>query len=207
MKKLDLTKQYKNYYTATNEPRLIDTAEVRYLSIAGTGDPDGQPYADNLQALYSVAYAVKFKCKALDKDFTVAKLEGLWSFDEKKYAQTGMTDAPVKIPRSEWFYRMLIRIPEFVTLEQIDAAKQQVLDKKQLLLVKEVELYTMTEGKAVQMLHTGPFDKEPETLAKILKFTTDHGLQKNGLHHEIYLSDFRKTAPEKLKTILREPVK
>lgn len=207
MGKLDLTKQYKAYYTATNEPQLITFTEVPYLSIQGIGDPDGQQYADKLQALYSAAYAIKFQCKDLGKDFTVAKLEGLWSFNENKYAHIGIAEAPLKIPRSEWSYRMMIRLPEFVTPEQVNAVIQQVLEKKQLLLVKEVHFHKMTEGKVIQILHTGPFANEPETLQKIQQFSEAHGLQKNGLHHEIYLSDFRKTAPEKLKTILREPVK
>lgn len=130
MGKLDLTKQYKAYYTATNEPQLITFTEVPYLSIQGIGDPDGQQYADKLQALYSAAYAIKFQCKDLGKDFTVAKLEGLWSFNENKYAHIGIAEAPLKIPRSEWSYRMMIRLPEFVTPEQVNAVIQQVLEKK-----------------------------------------------------------------------------
>ena len=98
-------------------------------------------------------------------------------------------------------------MPEFVTAEHLDIAVQQVLDKKQISLVKEITFFQMTEGKSVQMLHTGPFANEPETLAKMMEFIQLHQLQRNGLHHEIYLSDFRKTAPEKLRTILREPVK
>lgn len=207
MEKLDLTKVYKAYYTASSQPELINIAAASFLSITGTGDPSGQQYAEKLQALYSVAYAIKFAYKALDKDFTVAKLEGLWSFDENKYAHLSMTEASVKVPRAEWNYRTMIRMPEFVTAEQVDIAIQQVLNKKQILLVKEITLFQMTEGKSVQMLHTGPFANEPETLQKMMEFIQLHGLEKNGLHHEIYLSDFRKTAPEKLRTILREPVK
>lgn len=207
MEKLDLTKAYKAYYTAGNQPELVHIPAASLLSIEGIGDPSGQPYADKLQALYSVAYAVKFSCKALGKDFTVAKLEGLWSFDESKYAHLSMTEASLKVPRSEWHYRTMIRMPEFVTAEQLDLAILQVLDKKQLLPVKEITLFQMNEGKSVQMLHTGPFANEPETLQKMMEFIQKHELQRNGLHHEIYLSDFRKTAPEKLRTILREPVK
>ena len=207
MEKLDLTKAYKAYYTATNQPALIDIPAASFLSIEGLGDPSGQQYADKLQALYSVAYTVKFMCKALGKDFTVAKLEGLWSFDENKYAQLSMAEASVKVPRAEWRYRTMIRMPEFVTSEQVGIAVQQVLDKKQISLVKEITLFQMTEGKSVQMLHIGPFANEPETLQTMMEFIQLHGLKKNGLHHEIYLSDFRKTAPEKLRTILREPVK
>lgn len=207
MEKLDLTKTYKAYYTATSQPMLTDIPVASFLSIEGIGDPSGQQYAAHLQALYSVAYTIKFACKALGKDFTVAKLEGLWSFDETKYAHLSMAEASVKVPRSEWRYRVMIRMPEFVKAEQVESAIRQVLDKKQLLLVREITLFHMNEGKSVQMLHNGPFANEPETLQKMMEFIQAHGLERNGPHHEIYLSDFRKTAPEKLRTILREPVK
>ena len=98
-------------------------------------------------------------------------------------------------------------MPEFVTDAMVEEAKTTVLKKKNIPQVAEVSLYTLTEGKVLQMLHVGPFDREPETLQHMQKFIEKHNLKKNGLHHEIYLSDFRKTAPEKLKTILREPIK
>ncbi|MNJ84357.1 hypothetical protein D3C87_18080 [compost metagenome] len=207
MTKLDLTKEYKAYYTAKSNPELLTIEKAQFLSITGKGDPSEKAYADKLQALYAVAYTVKFLCKALDKDFVVAKLEGLWSFDEHKYSGVTMDEAPLKIPRSEWDYRMLIRMPEFVTKEQMEQAVKTVITKKQIQLATEIEWYEMEEGKVIQILHVGSFDNEPETLKKIQKFSQENKLSKNGLHHEIYLSDFNKTAPEKLKTILREPVK
>ena len=207
MTKLDLTKEYKAYYTAKNKPELLTIEQASFLSITGKGDPSGQDYADKLEALYSVAYTVKFRYKALDKDFVVAKLEGLWSFDTDRYQGFTMDEAPLKIPRSEWNYRMLIRMPDFVTREQLEQAIDTVVSKKQIGLAAHVEFYEMEEGKVVQMLHVGPFSDEPETLKQIQAFCEEHQLSKNGLHHEIYLSDFRKTPPEKLKTILREPVK
>lgn len=207
MTKLDLTKEYKAYYTAKGKPELLTIGKAQFLLIPGKGDPSGQAYADKLQALYSVAYAVKFLYKAMDKDFVVAKLEGLWSFDENKYAGLSADEAPLKIPRSEWNYKMLIRMPDFVTREQLEQAVKTVVNKKQISLAAEVEWFEMEEGKVVQILHKGPFSEEPETLKQIMAFCEEHQLGKNGLHHEIYLSDPRKTAPEKLKTILREPVK
>ena len=207
MTKLDLTKEHKAYYTATSKPELLTIGKAQFLSIQGKGDPSGQTYSDKLQALYSVAYAVKFLYKAMDKDFVVAKLEGLWSFDEDKYAGLSADEAPLKIPRSEWNYRMLIRIPDFVTREQLERAVKTVVNQKQISLAAKIEWFEMEEGKVVQMLHKGPFSEEPETLKQIVAFCEEHRLSKNGLHHEIYLSDPRKTAPEKLKTILREPVK
>ncbi|KQC02469.1 GyrI-like domain-containing protein [Pedobacter sp. Hv1] len=207
MQKLDLTKQYKAYYRATNQPELLEIEKAHFLSITGKGDPSEQQYADKLKALYATAYTLKFKYKAMDKDFVVAKLEGLWSFDEQHYQNISITTAPTLIPRSEWNYRMMIRMPEFVSQEQLDQAVQNVITKKQIDMANEVELFTLNEGKVVQILHIGPFSTEPETLIKLQDFCIKEGLQKNGLHHEIYLSDFNKTAPDQLRTILREPVK
>lgn len=205
MDKLDLTKQYKSYYSAKSKPELVDIEPAQYLSILGQGDPSGTEFANNISALYTVAYVIKFMCKAEGKDFVVAKLEGLWWYDEDKYKDASITDAPTLIPRSEWYYRLLIRLPDFVNAAHIAMGITTATEKKGIALAKEVELYLIAAHKAVQMLHIGPFDKEPETLVQIMSFMQENNLPKGGLHHEIYLSDFRKTAPDKLKTILREP--
>lgn len=207
MEKLDLGKKYKTYFTAKTKPEIVEIEPAQYISIAGKGDPSGEAFAAHIEALYSTAYTLKFACKAKGNDFVVSKLEGLWWYDENKYTGKNMSNASVDIPRSEWEYRLLIRLPDFVTQQELEASKETVMAKKNNLLVREVGLYTMNEGKCVQMLHIGPFATEPETLHQIMAFTTANNLGRNGLHHEIYLSDFRKTEPEKLKTILREPVK
>lgn len=206
MEKLDLTKKYKTYFTAKTEPELVRIEEARFLSICGKGDPNGKEFAEKLETLYPVAYAIKFACKENGKDFVVSKLEGLWWFDEKKFAGKSLTSS-TEVPRSEWQYRLLIRLPEFVTKKHVATAAEAVLKKKNLPLARELEFFEMAEGKCVQMLHVGPFSTEPETLRHIGAFIEQNKLGRNGLHHEIYLSDFRKTKPEKLKTILREPVK
>lgn len=207
MPKTDFTKLYKAYYTAKDKPELIHIESAVYLSIEGKGDPSAREYTDKLQALYSVAYAVKFAYKLRNEDFTVPKLEGLWWFDEEQYGHVSMNEAPLLIPRSEWHYRSLIRMPEHIMDIDVQNAKNTVYKKKEMPLVHKVTLYPMHEGKCIQILHTGPFDKEPEALIKLKTFAEDYNFKRNGLHHEIYLSDFRKTAPEKLRTILREPVK
>jgi hypothetical protein len=102
---------------------------------------------------------------------------------------------------------LLIRLPDYVKKTDLDEAVKIVFTKKEIQLVKEIDLYRMSEGKSVQMLHIGPFSTEPESLKQIGLFISESKLKKNGLHHEIYLSDFRKTESAKLKTILREPVK
>lgn len=207
MEKLDLSKKYKSYYSAKTTPELVIIEKAQFISIVGKGDPSGKPFADNIEALYSTAYSIKFAYKAQNSDFVVSKLEGLWWYDENKYSGNTMTNAPVEIPRSEWEYKLLIRMPEFVTKSDVIAAIATVVEKKELALAQQVAFYEMEEGKCVQMLHVGPFATEPETLAAIGKFIEANKYARNGLHHEIYLSDFRKTAAEKLKTILREPVK
>lgn len=206
MEKLDLSRQYKNYYTAGNSPKMITLDKVNYLSIRGKGDPSSEAFSQHIQALYAVAYAIKFQCKAMSNDFVVAKLEGLWWYDTTQYAGATISTAPQLIPRSEWEYRLLIRLPLFVSVNMVEQCIASTITAKQIPLTKEVHYYEMTEGLCVQILHTGPFNTEPQTLTKLATFMQQENLLQNGLHHEIYLSDFRKTAPEKLKTILREPV-
>ena len=207
MKKLDLVKEFKSYYSAKPKPEMFEVGPVRYLSILGKGDPSGQQFADKIKTLYSVVYPLKFTCKAMGQDFVVAKLEGLWWFNLEKYAGIGMVDAPVKVPRQEWEYRLLIRIPDFISEELVNETRQKVKEKKPTLNVEEVQVHQTRDGIVVQMLHIGPFSNELETLKQMQYYMELHQLQYNGFHHEIYLSDFKKTAPEKLKTILREPVK
>lgn len=207
MEKLDLTKTYKSYYKASARPEIVDIEPAQFIAITGQGDPDQKEYAANLQALYSVAYAIKFHFKDAGKDFVVAKLEGQWWFDTEKYKNIPMSETPAKVPRKEWFYRLLIRMPDFVTGADVNAGIITASGKKPLPAAGSVEFYTMDEGKCVQMLHTGPFEKEPESLSVMLELMQEKGLKQNGLHHEIYLSDFRKSTPDKYRTILREPVR
>lgn len=207
MEKLDLTRQFKSYYTAKSRPELVHLEKAQYLAIQGKGDPSGEAFTQKIQAIYPVAYALKFAFKAQGKDFVVAKLEGLWWYDEDRYRNATIDNAPTTIPRSEWEYRLLIRIPDFITQKEVESAVAECYAAKGIAEIREVYFFELEEGKVAQMLHTGPFDTEPETLAKLMEFMTTHNLGRNGLHHEIYLSDFRKTPPHKLKTILREPVK
>lgn len=207
MEKLDLARSHKDYFLAKTSPGIVDIAPAVFLSLAGQGDPSDKEFTQAIQTLYTTAYTVKFICKSLQKDFVVSKLEGLWWFDEKKFGNFSISEAPLKVPRNKWEYRLLIRVPEFVTNEMTEDAIDSVILKKQMQEAGRVQLFSMTEGKCVQALHMGPFSEEPKTLQRIGSFITERGLIKNGLHHEIYLSDFRKTPPEKLRTILREPVK
>jgi hypothetical protein len=207
MEKLDLVKKYKSYYTAEAAPTVVEIGEATFLSILGQGDPSAEQFAVKLQALYTVAYTLKFACKAKNRDFAVPKLEGLWWFDEKRYGGFSMEEAPLRIPRAEWNWRMLIRMPDYVHERDVKQAVAAAQEKKGLPHIDEVAMFTLHEGKSVQMLHVGPFSEEPRTLLVMRAFMDGHKFRQGGLHHEIYLSDFRKTAPAKLKTILREPVR
>lgn len=207
MEKLDLTKQYRHYYTAKPEPALVTIEAAQFLSVTGKGDPSGASFKKHIEALYATAYTLKFALKAGHRDFVVAKLEGLWWFDENRFSVHSASEASQKVPRSEWEYRLLIRLPDFITKKHVQEAQEAVLVKKQLIDVQYLELFNMEEGRCVQLLHQGPFATEPESLEKITAFMKEQRLNRNGVHHEIYLSDFNRTEPAKLKTILREPVK
>ena len=199
--KLDLTKEYKIYYTAKTTPEIVEFDEAWFLAIEGKGAPGGDEFQAKVSALYSIAYGVKMLMKKEGKDFTVAKLEGLWWID---------SDKPwYKVPREEWRWKLLILQPEFVTSEIVEKARQEVIKKKGIDLVNEVKFEKMKEAKCVQILHIGPYSTEPESIAKMRKLMEKENLVENGLHRETYLvmSYPKKVHEEKLKTILRQPVK
>jgi len=199
--KIDLTKEYKSYYTAKTTPEIVEIEEGKFLTIEGEGAPGGDEFQTKVGALYSLAYGIKMLAKKENKDFKVAKLEGLWWVDSDKPWH--------EVPREEWRWKLLIRQPEFVTSEIVERARQEVLKKKRLKLVNEVKFEKMKEGRCVQILHIGPYSAEPESIAKMRKFMEENNLIENGCHHEIYLAMAypRKIPEEKLKTILRQPVR
>lgn len=208
MSKTDLIKLYPSYYKAKKVPEQVSLEEANFISITGKGDPSSPIFAEKVGALYAVAYGVKFHYKLLGQDYTVPKLEGLWWFDTKKFGESfSFSETPKIIPREEWYWELLLRLPDFVSPEQVKKVRMEVFAKRKDLNIPEVEYVTMKEGEVVQMLHEGPFSNEPVSLEKIQEFMKEKNLEKAGMHHEIYLSDFRTTAPEKLKTILREPVR
>lgn len=199
MLKTDLTKVHKELYTAKSQPALIFVPAGHYVAITGKGDPDGPVFAESTQALYTAAYSVKNAYKQAGQDFTVSKLEGTWWVEQEGY--------PRDVPREEWHWQLLIRMPDYVTSTIVQHALKTAFQKKQLPLLQKVSLVTLAEGRSVQILHTGPYSEEPATLKVMEHFIKEEGLVYNGRHHEIYLSDPRKTAPAKMKTILRQPVK
>jgi hypothetical protein len=199
MSKLDLLKEYKSYYNAGKKPEIVEFDEANYLTIEGIGEPAGKIFVSKVEALYPLAYGIKKICKEQDKDFGVPKLEGLWWVE-------GDTPAH-EMPRSEWYWKLLIRMPEFVTKELILSVQPVVAKKKKNELVQEIGFEKMTEGKCVQVMHIGPYSTEPKTINELMAFIDANGISVNGLHHEIYLSDPRTKKPDKMKTIIRYPVK
>jgi hypothetical protein len=206
MNKIDLTKTDKHYFTAKVTPDIVALSKAKYISIPGKGDPSAREFSENIEALYSTAYQLKFHSKNNGQDFVVSKLEGLWWFDEALFKTIPLADAPVEVPRIKWQYRLLIRVPDFINQISIDIAKHTALKKKKLTRINKIECFELNEATAVQVLHIGTFETETISLAKLDSFIKDNHLSRNGVHHEIYLSDFRTTAPDRLRTILREPV-
>ncbi len=199
MSKLDLLKEYKSYYNAGENPEIVEFDEANYLTIEGIGEPAGKMFVSKVEALYPLAYGIKKICKEQDKDFGVPKLEGLWWVE-------GDTPA-LEIPRSEWRWKLLIRMPEFITKELMFSVQPVVAKKKKNELVQKIALEKMTEGKCVQIMHIGPYSTEHKTINELMAFIDANGISVNGKHHEIYLSDPRKNKPDKMKTIIRYPVK
>ncbi len=165
------------------------------MTIEGKGEPGGGEFTSKVGSLYSLAYGVKNLCKKQGKDFGVPKLEGLWWVESDKPA--------LEVPPEEWRWKLLIRMPDFVSPEIVEKTKEEVFKKKGMELIKEVKFEKIKEGRCVQILHIGPYSTEPESLAKMRRLMTQKNLVEDGLHHEIYLSDPRKVAQEKIKTIFK----
>jgi len=198
--KLDLYKLHKSDYTAKRAPAIVDVAEARYLAIDGRGEPGGPDFQSGIGALYGVAFTVKMTRKMAGRgDYAVCKLEAQWWHD-------GGDDLS-RVPKSEWRWRMMIRTPDFVEPPELERAARKLVEKNKGEAVSRVWLETIAEGRCVQVLHVGPYDREHETIEAMRAFAEERGLAFHGLHHEIYLSDPRRVEPSRLKTILRRPVR
>jgi hypothetical protein len=196
-KKIDLFKDNKDQYTARKKPVFVDLPPIPYLSIHGVGGPGSREFERCIGALYGMAFTIKMRRKFGDgPDFVVCKLEGIYG--EKNPKKDLMT-----LPMEKWDWRLMIRVPEFVSLEERDEAEAALLDKGKDAAVKEVQIETVEEGRCVQMLHVGPYNEEGASLEIMAAFAAEEGLALAKPHHEIYLSDPRRVPPERLRTILR----
>ncbi|MGW3356598.1 GyrI-like domain-containing protein [Streptomyces bungoensis] len=200
--KYDVKRELKQCYSAKNTDwELVDVPELRFLAIDGHGDPNTTAaYRHAVEALYAVAYTAKFASKGdLGKDFVVGPLEGLWWADD-------MDDFLAR-RKDNWQWRLLIHVPDWITSDMVEDAKHTALDKKKHAAIADVRPETLREGRCAQVLHIGPYDDETPMLTRLHRdYLPANNLREAGLHHEIYLSDPRRTDPAKLRTILRQPV-
>ncbi len=187
--KIDLFKTHKAAYVQPKNPTLLKIDPAQYLVIDCQGKPGGDGFNDAMTALYGGAFTIKMASKKRGFDYTVCKLEAVWTSLEN------------------WTYSMMIRTPDFISETELLEAQQTLIEKGKTPCVKALQLETLDEGLCVQMLHVGPYENEGETVEIMKAHALEHGLKLYGRHHEIYISDPRRVPPERLKTILRHPVR
>jgi hypothetical protein len=192
----DLRRELGELYRPGRSPVLVDVPELQVLAVDGHGDPNiAQAYSDAVAALYAVSYAARFALKRAGvADYRVMPLEGLWSVPDMSTFTTA--------DKAAWDWTMMIAQPEEVTSQVIEARA-----KRPGLALELLRLERFKEGRAAQVLHVGAYSAEGPTIARLHEFITMQDLQLTGRHHEIYLSDPRQAAPERLRTVLRQPVR
>jgi hypothetical protein len=203
MVNIDLKKTLKQLYApSAKDISIVNLPPMNYLMIDGAGNPNTAPaYQQAVEALYSLAYAVRAISKASDTVFTVMPLEGLWSFEGEPNETFNITAAD----KERFIWTMMILQPEMVTAEMVAQAQQKARQKATNGLLATVRFEQYAEGEAVQIMHLGPYSAEGPTVARLHNFVAEKGWKLSKKHHEIYLSDPRKVAPEKMKTIIRQP--
>ncbi|HCQ66291.1 MAG TPA: hypothetical protein DIU07_14565 [Rhodobacteraceae bacterium] len=201
MDKIDFKQRDRAFYTGkSGRWDRLTLPEMTFLAIEGQGDPNGPDYAVAVGALYPLAYGIKFAEKAEGRDFVVPPLEALWWADDQGAFVAG--------DRAAWRWRAMIRLPDTVDDRSLDAARTAARRKRKAGPLDAVRLTAFAEGDCLQSLHLGPYTDEAPVLARLHdEIMLDEGVTFAGPHHEIYLSDPRRAAPEKLRTILRQPVR
>lgn len=198
--KIDLFKQHKDEYRATARPRIVTVGRARYLAIDGKGTPASAAFQRAIGALYGMAYTIKMTRKFSGRqDYVVGKLEAVYRAKSKAFT-------PGQPLPKDLAWTLMIRTPDLVERGELSEAVAALESKGKGEGAGEVRLETLDEGQCVQVLHVGPYEDEAPSVAAMLAHAEAEGLRVVGPHHEIYLSDPRRTAPEKLKTILRAPV-
>ena len=203
MDKIDFKKVEKHLYKPTHKTfSILEVPTMQFLMVDGHGTPGNEAYQDALAALYAISYKVKFASKKeFAKDYVVPPLEGLWWAED-------MSTFTTNRDKSQWDWTMMIRQPDWITEEVVATQTAVVAKQKSLPALEKVRFASYEEGLSVQIMHIGSYDDEGPTLAELhQQFMPENNLTFNGKHHEIYLSDPRRVAPEKLKTVLRQPVK
>ena len=205
----DFKKEYKEFYRSKRVPEIVTVPNANYIAVRGMGDPnqEGGTYQSAVSILYAVAYTLKMSYKTDYRiegffEYVVPPLEGFWWQEGVDGIDYG--------DKSTFHWISVIRLPEFVTKKDFDWAVEEAARKKKLDC-SLAEFLTIEEGLCVQIMHTGSFDHEPSTVALMDQYIAENGyandMNENRLHHEIYLSDARKAAPEKWKTIIRHPIR
>lgn len=200
--KVDFKTEIGAYRAKHGRFSIVDVPDLQYLMIDGHGDPNTtRAFTDATQALYPLAYRLKFASKrTLGRDYVVMPLEGLWWADDMD-AFTTYRD------KSQWDWTLMIMVPDWIDQDLFADATEQVAAKDRPARLHEVRLGRLSEGRCVQTLHVGSYDDEADVLARMHReFIPDNGLRMAGKHHEIYLSDSRRVSPDRLRTILRQPV-
>ena len=199
--KVDLKKTVASYKAKRGHFTMVNVPTMRYLMIDGHQGPASAEFTSAIEALYPVAYKLKFMSKlSLEKDYVVPPLEALWWAEDMEVFTT-------KFDQSKWDWTAMIMVPEWITGEMFHDAMQDVQAKKDLQSLDKLQFEELTENTCVQTLHIGPYAEEGPVLADMHnQFIPANGLKMQGKHHEIYFNDFRKVSPEKLRTILRQPV-
>ncbi len=211
MEKLDYKKAYKDLYQPPAKPSVIEVPEMIFIAVDGEGNPNTcAAYKEALEILYGLSFTVKMsKMNGTQPEgyfeYVVPPLEGLWYCDEIYFNGLNVTD------KDKFRWTSMIRQPEFVTEEVFYAAKETLNKKKPALDLSKIRYMKLTEGLCVQIMHIGSYDSEQESIEKISEFISRNGYKEDfsdgRFHHEIYLSDPRKCAPERLRTVIRHPVK
>ena len=199
MSKVDLSKELKGVYKAGKTPKFINVPSGLFLAIDGKGDPNGQEYQETMMALYGAAYTLKFHYKVMGKDFKVMALEGLW------WIKDGVFYMNNPAPRENWRWTSMIRVPDYIKQSAFDDVLPALIEKRGEK-VREVRLMEFDEGLSAQIMHIGPYSKETPTINRLHWWVSEQGYRLRDKHHEIYMSDPRRTKTEKLKTIIRHPV-
>ncbi|MBU0485351.1 MAG: GyrI-like domain-containing protein [Proteobacteria bacterium] len=202
MEKIDYKKKLKHLYQpSAKKVEIVEVPPMNFLMIDGEGDPNtSQSFSDAIEALFPLAYTLKFMVKKGDLaiDYGVLPLEALWWADDMAAFTTGNKD--------DWKWTVMIMQPEFISREMVETALKEVARKKNPLALPLVRFESFHEGRAAQTMHLGPFSEEGPTIEQVHLSIKENGSQRSGKHHEIYLSDTRRAAPEKWKTIVRQPM-
>lgn len=199
MEKIDLKKEYKRAFTGKKDPEIITIPTMRYVTVSGKGDPNtSEAFERAVAVIYGMAYTMKFESKKSDRDFVVAPMEGQWwAEDVMDFTEDN---------KDNWLWKIMIALPDFIDEKAFDEAKAILKEKKNPPDLDKAQFESMEDGLSVQVKYIGPYSQEAATIANMHHYAEEQGYKLRGYHREVYLSDPRRTEPDKLKTIIRHPL-